>query len=104
MLADPRSPRSSPSRLMIRVVWPSPCDPEPPSLLLLSGCHRLHRNSISVGCARNFGLLPSQLVEFVQRGFIRGIEGINLGNPLAHCRAETGCTPPPLPCDTRTTK
>src|ERR1017187_5029753 len=46
--------------------------------LLLSGSHRLHRNSISVGCARNFGLLPSQLVEFVQRGFVRGIEGINL--------------------------
>src|ERR1035441_1778091 len=43
---------------------------------LLGGCHRLHRNSISVGCARNFGLLPSQLVEFVQRGFIRGVRGI----------------------------
>src|ERR1019366_2282594 len=33
---------------------------------------------ISVGCASNFGLLPSQLVEFVQRGLIRGVKGINL--------------------------
>src|ERR1035438_5430309 len=45
---------------------------------LLGGSHRLHRNGISGGCARNFGLLPSQLVEFVQRGFVRGIEGVNL--------------------------
>jgi len=29
---------------------------------LLGGSHRLHRNGISVGCARNFGLLPSQLI------------------------------------------
>jgi hypothetical protein len=46
--------------------------------LLLSRSHRLHRNSISVGCARNFGRLPIQLIEFVKHGFIRGIEGINL--------------------------
>jgi hypothetical protein len=29
---------------------------------LLGGSHRLHRNGISVGCAHNFGLLPSQLI------------------------------------------
>ncbi len=29
--ADPRTLRSAASRSMIRVVWPSPCDPEPPS-------------------------------------------------------------------------
>jgi hypothetical protein len=33
---------------------------------------------ISVGCARYFGLLPSELIEFVKRGFIRGVEGIDL--------------------------
>src|SRR6266436_5740856 len=77
-MADPRTLRSAASRSMIRVVWPSPCDPEPPSCLLFSGSHRLHRNGISIGCARNFSLLPSQLVEFVKRGLIRGIEGINL--------------------------
>ena len=33
--------------------------------LLLGGSDRLHRNSIAVGCTRNFGLLPSQIVQFV---------------------------------------
>ena len=42
MLADPRRRRSAAGHSMIRVVWPSPCDPEPPSFLLLSGSHRLH--------------------------------------------------------------
>src|ERR1700730_19374164 len=45
--------------------------------LLLGGSHRLHRNGISVGCARDFGLLPSQLAEVVQRGLIRGLKGID---------------------------
>ena len=45
--------------------------------LLLGGSHRLHRNGISVGCARDFGLLPSQLAEVVQRGLIRGVKGID---------------------------
>src|ERR1017187_9511523 len=71
--------------------------------LLLSGSHRLHRNSISVGCARNFGLPPSQLVEFVQRGFIRGVEGKNLVanyqsvlGAFLHADTNTGCGSDPL--------
>jgi hypothetical protein len=50
---------------------------EPLFRFLLGGSHRLHRNGISVGCARDFGLLPSQLAEFVQRGLIRGVKGID---------------------------
>ena len=42
---------------------------------LLGGSHRLHRNGISVGCARDFGFVPCQLVECVQRGLIGGVKG-----------------------------
>jgi hypothetical protein len=48
-----------------------------PPRLLLGGSHRLHRNGISVGCARDFGLLRSKLAEAVQRGLIRGVKGID---------------------------
>src|ERR1019366_9066825 len=71
--------------------------------LLLSGCHRFHSNGISVGRARDLGLVPSQLVEFVQRGFIRGIEGINLVanyqsvlSAFLHADTNTGCGGDPL--------
>ena len=33
--------------------------------LLFDGSHRLHRNGIAGGRARNFGLLPSQLVKLL---------------------------------------
>src|SRR5712672_1968903 len=66
--------------------------------LLLGGNHRLHRNGISVGCARDFGLLPSQLAEFVQRGLIRGVKGIDFVADyqsvlaaLLHAATNTGC-------------
>jgi hypothetical protein len=32
---------------------------------LLGGSHRIHRNGVAVSRARDFGLLPSQLVERV---------------------------------------
>jgi len=32
---------------------------------------------ISAGGARDFGLLPRQLIQFVQRGFIRCFKGID---------------------------
>src|ERR1700736_4484028 len=66
--------------------------------LLLGGSHRLHRNGISVGCARDFGLLPSQLAEVVQRGLIRGVKAIDfvadyqsLLSALLHAGTNAGC-------------
>src|SRR5450756_2028488 len=72
--------------------------------LLLGGSHRLHRNGISCCCARNFGLFPSQLVEFVQRGLIRSVKGINLVadyqsvlSAFLHADTNAGCGgDPPL--------
>jgi len=43
--------------------------------LLGGGSHRLHRDGIAIRCVRDFGLFPSQLVEFVQRGLIRRVDG-----------------------------
>src|ERR1019366_1482206 len=72
--------------------------------LLLGGSHRLHRNGISVGRARDFGLLPSQLVELVQRGLIRGVKGIDLVadyqsvlGAFLHAGTNTGRRVAPLP-------
>src|ERR1700730_3103484 len=66
--------------------------------LLLGGSHRLHRNGNSIGCARDFGLLPSQLAEIVQRGLIRGVKGIDfladyqsVLSALLHAGTNAGC-------------
>src|ERR1039458_1737388 len=78
---------------------------EPPiPSFLLGGGYGLHWSGISVGCASNFGLLPSQLVEFVQRGLIRGVKGINLVadyqsvlSAFLHADTNAGCGgDPPL--------